>query len=151
MCVCLSLSLFACVCLRVLVSNYVDGIAGYLGVCVCLCVCVYVYVCACACVCARNCSTCMWVCAFVCVCVCVFVCECLCLCVLVCVCVRVCVCSCIFYFWSGFFCVLSFLPPLKENTTHQVKPIVEAREYVYFLHIYIQTLTSRSQVPPFLS
>ena len=39
----------------------------------------------------------------------------------------------------------------KKDTTHQVKPIVEVREYVYFLYICIHTLTSRSQLPPFLS
>ena len=49
--------------------------------------------------------------------------------------------SCIFLFLVWF-----FLRPIspKEDTTHHLKPIVEAREYVYFLYICIHTLTSRS-------
>ena len=56
--------------------------------------------------------------------------------------------SCILLFLVWF-----FLRPIspKEDTTHHLKPIVEAREYVYFLYIFIHTLTSRSQLPPFLS
>ena len=53
-----------------------------------------------------------------------------------------------FYFWFGFF--LCPISP-KKDTTHQVKPIVEAQEYVYFLYICIHTLTPRSQLPPLLS
>jgi len=56
--------------------------------------------------------------------------------------------SCIFLFWVCFY--LCPISP-KQDTTHQVQPIVEAREYVYFLNICIRTLTSRSQLPPFLS
>ena len=39
----------------------------------------------------------------------------------------------------------------KEDTTLHLKPIVEAREHVYFLYICIHALPSRSQLPPFLS
>ena len=51
------------------------------------------------------------------------------------------------------FLVWFFLRPIspKEDTTLHLKPIVEAREHVYFLYICIHTLTSRSQLPPFLS
>ena len=56
--------------------------------------------------------------------------------------------SCIFLFLVWFFlCPIS----LKKDTTHQVKPIVEAQEYMYFLYICIHTLTPRSQPPPLLS
>ena len=39
----------------------------------------------------------------------------------------------------------------KKDTTHQVKPIVETQEYLYFLYICILILTPRSQPPPLLS
>ena len=56
--------------------------------------------------------------------------------------------SCIFLFLVWFF--LCPISP-KADTTLQVKPIVQPREYVYFLYKCIHTLASRSQLPPFLS
>ena len=106
MCVCVYVSMFVCMFLRVYVCMCVY-LCVYVWVCACVGVCVWVYFCVgvCPCVCVSGClCVCVFVCLCVCVCVhvcvCMFVCESVCVRVGVClglsVCVRVGVCLCVF-------------------------------------------------------
>ena len=87
-CLCLWLSVYACVC-------------------VCLCLCLFVYACVCVCLCLCL-SVCMRVCVFVCVSVCVYACMCVCVFVCLCVCLYLClfVCTCVYLH----FCLSAYLP-----------------------------------------